>query len=54
MPRWLVIVTYVGAVVLLIGGDRLGALRLAIPVWVLIVSLTILVVQRRSTAEAND
>jgi len=58
MPRWLVIVTYVGALVLLIGGQALGPVRLAVPVWVLIVSLTILVVQRRSpkglTTEGDD
>lgn len=54
MPRWLVILTYVGALVLLIGGDRLGPTRFAIPVWVLIVSLTILVVRRHIAAEVDD
>jgi len=53
MPRWLVIVTYVGALVLLIGGPVLGPVRMAIPVWVLVVSLTILIVRRRMAAEMN-
>ena len=54
MPRWLVIVTYVGALVLLIGGPVLGPVRMAIPVWVLVVSLTILIVRRRIAADLSD
>ena len=53
MPRWLVTVTYVGALLLLIGGPVLGPVRMAIPVWVLVVSLTILIVRRRMAAEMN-
>ena len=42
MPRWLVIVTYVSALTLIIGGDSSMWLTLAFPVWVLIVSVMFL------------
>ena len=54
MPRWLVILTYVGALLLLIGGDRISPVRLAIPLWVLVVSVTILAVRRHIVAEVGD
>jgi len=43
MPRWLVIVSYLSALTLVIGGDSTMWLVLAFPVWVLIVSVLFLV-----------
>jgi hypothetical protein len=43
MPRWLVLLSYVAAVTLIIGGDTTMWLVLAFPVWVLIVSVLFLV-----------
>jgi hypothetical protein len=43
MPRWLVVVTYLAALTLIIGGDTTMWLVLAFPVWVLIVSVLFLV-----------
>jgi hypothetical protein len=43
MPRWLVVVTYLAALTLIIGGDTTMWLTLAFPVWVLIVSILFLV-----------
>ena len=42
MPRWLVIVTYLGALSLLISADVSMWVVLAFPVWVLVVSLLLL------------
>ena len=42
MPRWLVVITYVSALTLIIGGDSTMWLTLAFPVWVLIVSVMFL------------
>ena len=42
MPRWMVWITYLIALVLLIGGASLRPLRLGFPIWVLVVSLFIL------------
>lgn len=42
MPRWLVIATYLLALVLIIGADTTMWLTLAFPLWVLIVSLMFL------------
>ena len=42
MPRWLVIITYISALTLIIGGDSTMWLTLAFPVWVLIVSVMFL------------
>lgn len=53
VPRWLVIITFVGAVVLLIGGPAMRLVRVSFPVWVLVVSITILVVQRRRSAGSD-
>ena len=50
MPRWLVWLTYLIALVLLIGGPSLRFLRLGFPIWVLVVSLFIL----RASAQRND
>jgi len=50
MARWLVILTYAGALALLIGGPALRPMRLAFPVWVLVVSIIILIRPRRATA----
>ena len=50
MPRWLVILTFVGALAFLIGGPALEPARLAFPVWVLIVSIMIFVYHRREPA----
>ena len=38
MPRWMVVVSYLAALTLIIGGDSTMWLTLAFPVWVLIVS----------------
>jgi hypothetical protein len=43
MPRWLVMLSYAAAVILIIGGDTTMWLVLAFPVWVLIVSVMFLV-----------
>lgn len=43
MPRWLVVVSYVAALTLAIGGDASMWLTLAFPAWVLIVSVLLLV-----------
>ena len=43
MPRWLVVVSYLAALTLAIGGDTTMWLVLAFPVWVLIVSVLFLV-----------
>jgi hypothetical protein len=43
MPRWLVVVTYVAALTLMIGGDVSMWLTMAFPVWVLIVSVLFLI-----------
>ena len=43
MPRWLVVLSYVAALTLMIGGDSTMWLVLAFPVWVLIVSVLFLV-----------
>ena len=43
MPRWLVVVSYLSAVALIIGGDTSMWLVLAFPLWVLIVSVLFLV-----------
>ena len=43
MPRWLVVLSYVAALTLIIGGDTTMWLTLAFPVWVLIVSVLFLV-----------
>ncbi len=42
MPRWLVVATYVLAILLIIGADTTMWLTLAFPLWVLIVSLMFL------------
>jgi hypothetical protein len=43
MPRWLVVVSYLSALTLLVGGDSSMWLTLAFPAWVLIVSVLFLV-----------
>ncbi|MGI9643033.1 MAG: hypothetical protein ACR2N9_09640 [Acidimicrobiia bacterium] len=50
MARWLVFVTYAGALALLIGGPALGAVRTAFPAWVLLTSIMILVMHHRTPA----
>jgi hypothetical protein len=50
MPRWLVWLTYLMALVLLIGGASLRPLRLGFPIWVLVVSFFIL----RASAQRID
>ncbi len=42
MPRWLVILSYVMAATLILGGDSTMWLTLAFPAWVLVVSLVML------------
>ncbi|MGI9578457.1 MAG: hypothetical protein ACR2OH_09680 [Microthrixaceae bacterium] len=53
MPRWLVLLTFAGAIVLLIGGPGLRGVRLSFPAWVLIVSIMILVRHRRNEGSAR-
>jgi hypothetical protein len=43
MPRWLVVLSYLAALTLIIGGDTSMWLTLAFPVWVLIVSVLFLI-----------
>ena len=54
LPRWLVIVTYVGAVALLLAGPALRTVRVAFPLWVLVVSIMILVSHRRATTSGTQ
>lgn len=42
MPRWVVLLTFVTALAMLIGGSSLHLLRLAFPVWVFLISLFLL------------
>lgn len=42
MPRWLIWLTYLMALVMLIGGVSIRPLRIGFPIWVLVVSLFIL------------
>lgn len=42
MPRWLVWLTYLSALILLVGGASLRVFRLGFPVWVFVVSVLIL------------
>lgn len=53
MPRWMIWLTYIMALVLLIGGASLRTLRLGFPIWVFVVSLFILRASRRRT-EVED
>ncbi len=46
MPRWLVGLSYVLALVLIFGGPSVRILNLAFPVWVLVVSVLVLRLQR--------
>ena len=50
MPRWLVILTFLTSIALLVGGTAIRVVRIAFPIWVLIVSVTILVVVHRTSA----
>jgi hypothetical protein len=50
MPRWLIWLTYLMALVLLIGGASFRSLRLGFPLWVFVVSLFIL----RASAQRID
>lgn len=50
MPRWLIWLTYLMALVLLIGGASFRSLRLGFPLWVFVVSLLIL----RASAQRID
>jgi hypothetical protein len=43
MPRWLVVISYLGALALLIASDVSMWITMAFPVWVLVVSGLILV-----------
>ena len=43
MPRWLVVLSYLSAVTLILGGDTTMWLTLAFPTWVLVVSVLFLV-----------
>ena len=53
MPIWFAVVTYAGALALLLAADFSGWIVLAFPVWVLLVSVWILVVNFRRQQEAN-
>ena len=48
MPRWLVWLTFLGALVLLLGGASFRPFRLGFPTWVFVVSLFILRVKEQS------
>ena len=51
MPRWLIWLTYLMALVLLIGGPSFRPFRLGFPLWVFVVSLFIL---RASAQKKGD
>ena len=53
MPRWLVWVTFLLAVVLLLGGASFRVLRLGFPIWVFVVSIFILRIKAQS-ADRDD
>ena len=50
MPQWIVLLSYGVGLVLLVGGEWLGELRLLFPVWVLVVSVALL----RSDRSTDD
>ena len=52
MPRWLVVITYVSALVLLATSDLSAWITLAFPAWVLVVSVVILLRSGRATVSA--
>jgi hypothetical protein len=54
MPRWLVTVSYLAALALLIISEASMWITLAFPIWVLIVSVSILVRARRIDASRSD
>jgi MFS family permease len=49
MPRWLIIVTYILALGFLVGAPRIREARFIFPVWVLVVSVYVLVMNYRRT-----
>jgi hypothetical protein len=53
MPIWFAVVTYAGALALLLAADFSGWIVLAFPVWVLLVSVWILVMNFRRQQEAS-
>ena len=54
MPRWLVWLTFLMALVLLLGGPSLRLLRLGFPIWVLVVSLFILRVKDQGADDEDS
>jgi hypothetical protein len=54
MPRWLVWLTFLLAVVLLLGGASFRELRLGFPIWVFVVSLFILRVKDRGIDDEDS
>jgi hypothetical protein len=53
MPRWLVLVTYITALILLVGAPSVWFFLLAFPLWVFLVSIFILIDQNKSSAESE-
>ena len=49
MPRWLTLITYVLALGFLVGAQRIREARFIFPVWVLVVSVYILILNYRQT-----
>ncbi len=54
MPRWLVILTYILALGFLIGAERIREARFIFPLWVLVVSVCILVLNYRRTHDQEE
>jgi hypothetical protein len=54
LPRWVVWTTYVLSIVLLFGGLAVQSLRLVFPLWVLLVSISILRVSSGRLADDSD
>jgi hypothetical protein len=54
MPRWIVVLTFLTALVLTIGGPSLRWFRLAFPIWVLVISLFLLRAGKGNMIQENE
>jgi len=54
MPRWLVFLSMAFALLMLVGGGTVRPLRMIFPAWVLLVSILILVAERRRSGGGED
>lgn len=54
MPRWLAYLSMAVALLMLLGGDAIRPLRMIFPAWVLLVSILILVAERRRSGGVEN